>query len=656
MTKITEYVLYAFFIVFPFINYSTFLFGGTSTRSVNLIFLTSILGIIFAVSLFRKGTVLIIPKSPIALALCIYLISLTISAIVGISFHTSFWSVATRTTGLWYFLNLGFFMYLLWLVIRDELVQKRMILVIILSTAVYSILSLLSGEGLGLLFSSYTRDAFTFGNSTFAGTYIFAVFLLSIYYLLQSSPRKWWMYVLPIVLVINPNVISTSVFRGDLSTGIIGESRASATAIVLSIIGLAVMWLISKIKNTKRRAQVSYGLFGFSLIVMVLASISLFSPDGYLRKIYLSQATAARPLVWEIAGKSIAERPFFGWGTDNFERVFEVNYDNRLLQNEYGAEAWFDRAHNVFIDQTVDNGFVGLAAYLAIYIVVILALIYTTLHSEYKNDRLFAAILIVYFPLHLLELQTAFDTSISYPILSFMLVSAALLFERTRKGQGKATELIIPRFGRYGFAAALVLFFGWTMIAGWFPFVRAQIVNGQIRTVGDSTKRLPMYQALLASPVDQHVFLWRTSTDFQRGIIQDSNVLKDKQKFENLKKEVYVLELAYKQYISQNPTHFRAHLNLADILIYQMLFETNKLQEAQEVLDEAIDLVPQSPQAYWMKAVASIYMKKFNLARETAQQALKLNPQIVESQALVEYVERSVKNFPSIDLYFFRQI
>ena len=57
-----------------------------------------------------------------------------------------------------------------------------------------------------------------------------------------------------------------------------------------------------------------------------------------------------------------------------------------------------------------------------------------------------------------------------------------------------------------------------------------------------------------------------------------------------------------------------------------------------------------------MKAVAYIYMRKFDLAREYAREGLALNPEIKQSQEIVEYVERSAKTFPEIDLFFFRQI
>ena len=82
----------------------------------------------------------------------------------------------------------------------------------------------------------------------------------------------------------------------------------------------------------------------------------------------------------------------------------------------------------------------------------------------------------------------------------------------------------------------------------------------------------------------------------------------------------------------------------------------NKLEEAQTVLDTAITLMPQSPQPYWMKAVAYIYMRKFPLAREYAKKALELNPKITQSEAVAKYVEDSIKTFPEIDLFFFKQI
>ncbi len=653
--KISEWVFYIFFILFPFINYKSYLYTGTSTRAVNLIFITSLLGIGLAIWLFRKKSSITFVLSPLFFSCIIYFFVLFVSGIFGLDFSTSFWSVVTRMTGLLYFINLGLFMVLLSAIIIDEAKHNKLIKIIIFSTAFYSILSFLGPEGIGFLFKNYPHDGFTFGNSTFAGMYIFGAFLLSLYYFYQSSIKKWWMYLLPLIIIINPNIISREVWFGNFS-GFLGEARASSVVIGLSIIGLVIVWLISKIKNKEVRSRVSYSLFGIACIAMLFSVFSLLSPNGYLRQVYLSQASSARPLVWEISQKSIAQKPILGWGTDNFERVFEKNYDNRLLQNNYGAEAWFDRAHNVFIDQMVDNGVVGLLAYLAVYVVIILSLIYVALNSESKNDRVFASILLVYFVLHLVELQTAFDTSISYVILAFMIVSSAVLFYRTRQSNKPYRTYILAGNYKYAVGGVIVIFFVGSFFWGLVPFIFAQKTNGDIRTVGYADKRIPLYPRLLGSPIDQDAFLWRTSKDFQRGIAENLSITQDPDKIQFLVKEMLILEDGYKKFISENPQHFRAHLSLADILIYQRLFEVNKLEEAQQLLDKAILIVPQSPQPYWMKAIGYIYMRKFDLAREYAKKAYDLNPNIEQSAEVMKYVEDSIKTFPDINLYFFRQI
>ena len=654
--KSVEYLFYAFFVVFPFINYSSFLYGGSSTRALNLVIFAGFLGVALGIWLFRKSASLSLVKSPLFIALALYFVALTLSGILGLDFSTTFWSVATRMTGLWYFLSLGFLMLLLFALMSDEARQHRLILVVILSTALYSVLSIFGHDGYNLIGKQYVGGAFTFGNTTFAAMYLFGALLLAIYYLFQSEHKKWWMYALPIVIIFNPIIISRNVFFGDMWHGIMGEARSTFYVILLSFLMLGVLWLIAKIKDAHKKAQASYALFALGLLFACLASFSLLSHGGYLREAYLREATAARPLVWEMSEKAIAAQPFLGYGADNFQRVFEKYYDNRLLQSEYGNEAWFDRAHNVFIDQLVDNGFVGLLAYFAVYLVTILALIYTALNAAVKRDRIFAAVLVVYFTLHIAELQTAFDTSLSYPMLAFMFVSAAVLYHRTRSIKKPNLTLELPPVARYALGIVLIGFFSYSLIFGALPFARAQIANGAIRKVGSAEKRILLYPTLFGSPVDEQEFLWRTVTDFERGIGDDPSVLEDPKMVENLKKELVIFEKAYRDYVRRNPTNFRAQLNLADVLIYQRLFEVNKLNEAQSVLDDAIKLVPQSPQPHWMKAVGYLYMKKFDLAREYAQKGLDLNPRVVQSREVVRYIDDSIKTFPEIDLFFFKQI
>ena len=53
--KSIEYLFHLFFILFPFVLYSSFLYNGTSTRSLNLIIFSGLIGIGFALWLFTIG-------------------------------------------------------------------------------------------------------------------------------------------------------------------------------------------------------------------------------------------------------------------------------------------------------------------------------------------------------------------------------------------------------------------------------------------------------------------------------------------------------------------------------------------------------------------------------------------------------------------------
>ncbi|MEK7098959.1 MAG: O-antigen ligase family protein [Patescibacteria group bacterium] len=69
-----------------------------------------------------------------------------------------------------------------------------------------------------------------------------------------------------------------------------------------------------------------------------------------------------RFLIWKMSLKGVMERPILGWGQENYYLVFQKYYEPGL----FGAEAWFDRSHNVFLDWAVHAGLPGLGAYLGI--------------------------------------------------------------------------------------------------------------------------------------------------------------------------------------------------------------------------------------------------------------------------------------------------
>ncbi|MFA6459138.1 MAG: O-antigen ligase family protein [Candidatus Paceibacterota bacterium] len=73
--------------------------------------------------------------------------------------------------------------------------------------------------------------------------------------------------------------------------------------------------------------------------------------------------TQARGYIWPMALTGFTQRPVLGWGQENFNYIFNANYNPAM----WTQEQWFDRAHNVYLDWLVAAGSVGLIAYLSLY-------------------------------------------------------------------------------------------------------------------------------------------------------------------------------------------------------------------------------------------------------------------------------------------------
>ncbi len=664
LEKVIDWSLYAFIALFPFVSYNGFLFYGTTSRAVNLFVFIEMLALCLGVALLFRRNDFQIAKSPITLALLLLLATSFISGFFGVDPHTSFWSKATRMTGLFYFLHLGVFYLFLLNLFKNEGKLRNFLNIFVVGAGLFSVGALLSKDGFGLLFKSWTLPGFTIGNSSFAAMYIYSAFMASVYLVLSNEKLKgkWWKYFIPLILLINPYFINISFWSGGVNVfenplGILGEAQASSFVGFFSIFVLIAISLVARLRAEALKRKILFGSIFTGIIIAILSVYSLFSSSGYLRQAYLKSASSARPIVWELSMQSIAERPVLGWGTDNFDRSFEKNYNNSLLENKNGAEPWFDRAHNIFIDQAVDTGYFGLFIYLLVYASAFGSMVYVVLRSKEKNQQIFAMILGVYFVGHLMELQTGFDTTISYPAVMVMFALASTVFYRAYRAENKEKSFYtVPKVLQYGMGVVAILGSLYFFIVGTLPIIRAGIANIKIHSIGRSEERLSLYPVLFGSPVDRATHLWKTVNDFQRGISLKPQVLEDPVKVRGLAEELAIMTEEYRKYANANPNDYRVRLSLGGVYIYERLLEVNHLDYAHQVLDDAIKLNPEIPTAYWMKAVAYLYQREFALAREWAKRGYDLNPNIEQSKKIIDYIEESIKTFPNIKLFTFSQV
>ena len=121
--------------------------------------------------------------------------------------------------------------------------------------------------------------------------------------------------------------------------------------------------------------------------------------------------------IWPIAWIGFKEKPILGWGQENFNYVFNNNYDPKA----WAQEQWFDRAHNVFIDWAINGGVLGLGTYIALFVLAFIAVWKSDF--DIKQRAVLTALLVAY----AIHNMFVFDNLASY--MMFFVVLAFLSSE-----------------------------------------------------------------------------------------------------------------------------------------------------------------------------------------------------------------------------------
>ena len=130
---------------------------------------------------------------------------------------------------------------------------------------------------------------------------------------------------------------------------------------------VVILWLFM----TKRKtlALAASGLGAVGAIFTFLGLIN----TGPLANILYKGSLEARGYYWRAGLKILTEHPFFGVGMDEFG-----NWYARVRPSDYAAKgffSWSNSAHNVFLDIGSSGGFILLAIYLAIFVLVVVSII-----------------------------------------------------------------------------------------------------------------------------------------------------------------------------------------------------------------------------------------------------------------------------------------
>lgn len=153
----------------------------------------------------------------------------------------------------------------------------------------------------------------------------------------------------------------------------LSQTRGGLLGLGAGII-LFLAYLLFVLPKAKKRplalVLLIFLLLGGSLINYRRSNFVKQLPGGRIFDIALSDQTVnTRLWTWGSALKGFKERPLLGWGLENFTAVFDKYFDPRHAVPGVETETWFDRAHGIYFDYLAETGILGLLGYLSIFAV-----------------------------------------------------------------------------------------------------------------------------------------------------------------------------------------------------------------------------------------------------------------------------------------------
>lgn len=200
----------------------------------------------------------------------------------------------------------------------------------------------------------------TFGNAIYLAVFLMFTIFFSTFLILQSNQKKnqlWW-YV-PAVLLQSIILYHTAT-RGSVLGLIVG---------VLATVLLIIFFDHGRKDSVLRKASIGV-IVGF--IVLMVGFFAVRDTEFVKTSPVLSRfsslsisevKTQGRFFIWPMAVSGALERPILGWGQENFNYIFNKDYDPRM----YNQESWFDRAHSAPLDWLVAGGVLGFVSYLSLF-------------------------------------------------------------------------------------------------------------------------------------------------------------------------------------------------------------------------------------------------------------------------------------------------
>lgn len=585
----------------PLILNGKFFFPYVGPKSIYFMGLVEIIFFVWLyLIIFSKNR----PKfNLLSFSLLIFLIIFILASIFGIDPSYSFWSKFERMTGVLMFLHLFAF----FIVISSVLTKKQWQWLFYISISVSIIIVFLA------LFSEKLRKIATLGNDSFVGTYLLFNVFIALYLFFKSETN-----ILKIYSFISFYIIGLGI--------ILSNARAVKLCFLASLFLLVFLYLAFASKKK------FLNLFGkISLVIVLLISIIsvflFFQTNSFIQQKFIQATTKARLVVWQGAWPLFLERPWLGWGPENFEIIFAKNFNPCMFLPECGREIWFDRTHNIILDTLISAGILGLLSYLLIFIFSFYILWKGFLKKEicFWTTSIFSVMLISYF----IQNMVVFDMVSSY-MMFFLVLGFINNLTIKKDSSEQQSDIYLPFVLNW---KTIIIFIFFIICFNKFIIqpLKSDFYVIKAGLIKNSIERISFYKKALSSPVGRY----QIRENFAYNIMNYSEQNKITKFSKNFISEIDFLKQELEKSIKESPLNFRSYLTLGKFYNFYGKIDKSKLLDAENVLKKAIELSSTNQLGYWELAVTKILQGENDEALILTEKALELEKRLPKSHLLV---------------------
>ena len=589
--------------------------------------------------------------SPLAKAILIFGVIIFISALFGVDFYYSLFSGNERMEGvfgIWHFM-----LFFLMIATSFKHLEIEKILKIQVGIGIlYSAIALLAYSGVGKITAQLTggRLAGYTGNPSFFAVYLLFNAFLALYfyfrqYVFDKKLFNWWI----LVFLGQSFLIFATLTRGSM--------MGYLASIIL--IALAIVLLKPDVQG-KPNLLIPFKkisiVFLISILVLSVFTFSAKNTDfvknnkilSRFSSISLSDPTAvSRIMSAGTAWKSFLEKPFFGWGQENYEAAYVKNFNPEVLKSLPG-DFYFDRAHNKPMEVLATTGIFGFLSYLSIFGIALYFLNRLRKKKEWLLPSLaLAGGLIGYF----IQNIFIFDFHESYLIFFLLLAFISSLYYHDEKHNDEES-LINDDSKNYALkmgkgllvitAICMVLF----STTQWI--IKPYSVSKGIFNVGYLVKQEENEEAYkeLKRIINDPAFL---KDDVIMGMKKMYSLYSFKIDEEYRKKMIDVLVVQAKEAAEKRPWRFSLVMAKADLDAIYSQWDKDWLIEAEKSTELILSQFPYFPQSHLFASKSYLLNGEVKKAITEAEKVIELDPNLPTSYYILGIAYNELGNFEKRD-------